>query len=206
MVVELGDTYTEAGATADGGEAVTVTGTVDTETVGSYTVTYSATDASGNTGTATRTVNVVDTTVPVVTLNGDNPLVVELGDTYTEAGATADGGEAVTVTGTVDTETVGSYTVTYSATDASGNTGTATRTVNVVDTTVPVVTLYGDNPLVVELGDTYTEAGATADGGEAVTTYWHRRRQSTVGCLHGYLLSYRCCWQHWNRNENCKRC
>ena len=39
------------------------------------------------------------------------------------------------------------------------NAGTATRTVNVVDTTAPVVTVT-DNPT--ELGGTYTDAGATA--------------------------------------------
>ena len=76
MTVELGATYDDAGATADGGETVTLTtGTVDTDTVGSYTVTYSATDAAGNTGTATRTVTVVDTTAPVVTNSGDNPVL-----------------------------------------------------------------------------------------------------------------------------------
>ena len=132
--VELGATYTDAGATADGGETVTTSGTVDTSTVGTYTITYSATDAAGNTGTATRTVNVVDTTAPVITVIGDNPATVELGATYTDAGATADGGETVTSSGTVDTSTVGTYTITYTATDAAGNTGTATRTVNVVDT------------------------------------------------------------------------
>jgi len=168
--VELGATYTDAGATADGNETVTTTGTVDTDTVGSYTLTYSATDAAGNTGTATRTVNVVDTTAPVITVTGDNPATVELGATYTDAGATADGNETVTTTGTVDTDTVGSYTLTYSATDAAGNTGTATRTVNVVDTTAPVITVTGDNPATVELGATYTDAGATADGNETVTT------------------------------------
>ena len=49
---------------------------------------------------------------------GDNPATVEMGSTYTDAGATADGGETVTATGTVDTSTVGTYTITYSATDA----------------------------------------------------------------------------------------
>ena len=78
----------------------------------------------------------VDTTAPVITLTGDNPATVELGATYTDAGATADGGETVTSTGTVDTSTVGAYTITYSATDAANNTGTTTRTVNVVDTTL----------------------------------------------------------------------
>ena len=129
--VELGATYIDAGATADDGSTVTTTGTVDTNKVGSYTLTYSATDAAGNTGTSTRTVNVVDTIAPVITVTGDNPATVILGATYVDSGATADGGETVTTTGTVDTNKVGSYTLTYSATDAAGNTGTATRTVNV---------------------------------------------------------------------------
>jgi hypothetical protein len=53
---EQGSTWTDAGATADGGEAITVTGTVDTNTAGTYTITYTATDAAGNVGTAERTV------------------------------------------------------------------------------------------------------------------------------------------------------
>jgi hypothetical protein len=43
----MGSTWTDAGATADGGETVTSSGTVDTSTVGTYTITYSATDAAG---------------------------------------------------------------------------------------------------------------------------------------------------------------
>ena len=114
--VELGSSYTDAGATSDGGETVSTSGSVDTNTVGSYDITYSATDAAGNTSTATRIVNVVDTTAPVVTLTGAATVTVELGGTYTELGATAsDASGTVTVetTGTVDTDTVGSYTVTY---------------------------------------------------------------------------------------------
>jgi|TARA_B110000495_G_C23008493_1_gene596170 hypothetical protein len=76
---------------------------------------------------------IVDTTAPVITLIGDNPATVELGSTYIEAGASADGGETVTTSGTVDTNTVGTYEITYSATDGT-NTGTATRIVDVVAT------------------------------------------------------------------------
>ena len=82
-----------------------------------------------------------DTTPPVITVLGDNPVTIELGDTYVDAGAEADGGETVTTDlGGLDTNVAGLYTITYSATDAAGNTGTATRTVNVVDTVAPVFT------------------------------------------------------------------
>ena len=140
--VELGSTYTDAGATSDGGETVSSSGSVDPNTLGTYTITYSATDAAGNTSTATRTVNVVDTTAPVVVVNGVNPIDVELGSNYTDSGAIVTDLDTFTLTSDsdVDTSVVGTYSVVYTATDASGNVGTATRTVNVVDTTAPVIT------------------------------------------------------------------
>ena len=64
------------------------------------------TDKDGNSASATRTVNVADTTDPVVTISGVSP-VTELGDTYTDAGATAtdlSGTIAVATSGTVDTD------------------------------------------------------------------------------------------------------
>ena len=89
---------------------------------------------------------IADTTSPVITVTGDNPATVEMGSPYIEVGATAsdnvDGDltSDIVITGTVNTSVVGTYTITYSVTDAAGNTGTATRTVNVVDTTAPIIT------------------------------------------------------------------
>jgi hypothetical protein len=151
--VELGSTYADAGASANdanhGTTNVFASGTVDANTVGVYVITYTATDLSGNTATLTRTVNVVDTTNPVVTVLGTNPITFELGQPTYDDGATAtDASGSVTVVGptpaewgaAVDSSTAGSYTVTYTSTDASGNIGTATRTVNIVDTVNPVFT------------------------------------------------------------------
>ncbi len=59
----------------------------------------------------------LDTTPPVITLNGNNPLSLTQNTTYVEAGATAtddvDSSVSVIISGTVDTSTVGTYTITY---------------------------------------------------------------------------------------------
>ena len=172
--IEAGSTYTDAGATAtdnynnDVTSSITASSTVDSNTIGSYTVTYTVSDASGNQATAVRTVIVEDSTPPTIALIGSNPVTVEAGSTYTDAGATAtdayDGDltSSITTTSDVDVNTVGTYTVTYTVSDSSANSATASRTVNVVDTTAPVITIIGANPVDVDLGATYSDAGATA--------------------------------------------
>src|SRR6185436_8533660 len=111
------------------------------------------TDPAGKTGTATRTVNVVDTVSPVVTLNGSATVTVECHTSFTDPGATASdacaGTLTPTVSGSVNVNTPGAYTLTYTATDPAGKIGTATRTVNVVDTTAPVVRLSGSATMIV---------------------------------------------------------
>ena len=73
---------------------------------------------------------------PLVIMNGANPIGVHVNTTFTDPGATAieTCGNPVTLTtnGTVDTTTVGTYTLTYTAISTADNaTNTATRTVNV---------------------------------------------------------------------------
>ena len=93
------------------------------------------TDAAGNAATAvTRTVVVADTIAPVITLAGLASVNHEQGTTYADDGATASdtvgGTMTVTVTGSVVTGTAGTYTLTYTVTDAAGNTATqVTRTI-----------------------------------------------------------------------------
>jgi len=108
-------------------------------------------------------------TLPVITLEGESTVTLEVGTTYTDYGATAsdnyDGditSNIVTVNN-VDTSVVGTYTVTYNVSDTNGNESEeVTRTVNVVDTTVPVITLEGESTVTLEVGTTYTDYGATA--------------------------------------------
>ncbi|MBP6911775.1 MAG: DUF5011 domain-containing protein [Candidatus Pacebacteria bacterium] len=77
-----------------------------------------------------------DSIPPIITLNGNSSITLHVGDIYTDLGATAKDDEDKTVTmvtsGTVDMTTVGTYTIRYNATDASGNRATeVTRTVTV---------------------------------------------------------------------------
>ncbi|TYA52278.1 immunoglobulin-like domain-containing protein [Formosa maritima] len=146
----VGDTYTELGATAtdniDGNltSSIVITGTVNTASAGTYTRYYNVSDAAGNAATQrVRTIVVtviVDTTAPVITLNGASTINLFVGDTYNELGATAtdniDGNltSSIVITGTVNTASAGAYTRNYNVSDAAGNAATQrTRTIIVTE-------------------------------------------------------------------------
>ena len=174
VTLAAGSTYTELGATATDAIDGTLTSSivvggssVNTQVAGVYVVTYSVSDSSSNSAQATRTVTVTDTTAPVITLNGNTPMQVLRGAVFTDPGAVVTDNadlstSAATATGSVDTATIGTYTITYTATDVAGNAADqVTRTVNVVDTTSPIITLTGSNPQRISVHGTYTELGAT---------------------------------------------
>jgi hypothetical protein len=75
-----------------------------------------------------------DTTAPVVTVNDGSSRTVILNNPISDPGAKSDDGSSVTSNWSStnpDFTTAGTYTVTYTATDGAGNTGTAVLTVNV---------------------------------------------------------------------------
>lgn len=76
---------------------------------------------------------------PTLVLKGDNPLIIRLGQAYSEPGYTAfdafdrDLTDRVTVNGEVNTDEVGEYVLYYLAEDDDGNMTEAVRTVRVVE-------------------------------------------------------------------------
>jgi len=151
--ISQGNIYVDAGAAAsdnfDGDitAKIVTTSTVNSAVPGTYTVTYNVTDLAGNKAIpVVRTVIVIDTTAPVIQLNGVSPVTVEAGSVYVDGKATVTDNVDATNTAligvnTVNTAIPGTYTVTYNASDAAGNPAiTVVRTVNVVDTTAPVIT------------------------------------------------------------------
>lgn len=176
--VECGFEYTDPGFVAadacsgDLSENVVVTGdAVDTAVLGSYAITYTVSDPADNTTESIRTVNVVDTTPPEITLPGDNPVNTPWGEPYSEpVGYTAvDACEgvltnAIVVSGEdlVDTSVIGSYEVRYEVVDSKGNRAVEIRMVNVVDPSAPTITLIGDASLTLECASPFEDPGATA--------------------------------------------
>lgn len=125
----------------DGDLTASVQVTTEQQKDGTYLLTYTVTDSSGNKATATRTVDTMDTEAPVVTLNGNRVKTILVGETYTDEGVTAvdnmDGNISSRVQsscgGAFKGETAGVYKITYTAEDSSGNQATATRTVHVLN-------------------------------------------------------------------------
>ena len=153
--------------------------------VGSYDITVTATDESGNSETTTFTIDVQDTTKPTVESVADQtqevnteitPITIESednsGQTVTNKvdglpdGVTFD--EATnTISGTPSK--VGSYDITVTTTDESGNSETTTFTINVEDTTKPTVEDITDQTQEVNTEITPIKIEARDNSGQAVT-------------------------------------
>jgi hypothetical protein len=135
--------------------------------VGTYYITYNATDGEGNHAEEKiRTVVVQDMGAPTITLSGANPLYVEVKNEYVEPGYRVEDNYdvpsyfTVTVSGNVNTGILGSYTLYYNTKDSNDNVAQeVTREVIVRDTTKPVITLSGANPVRIEVHTAYVEPG-----------------------------------------------
>ena len=125
--------------------------------IGTTTVTCSATDARGNISTGSSSVTVRDTRPPVLSLPA--PLKIECaasGSVSSSSSAILAWLASASASDLVDPSpmlthnapaacALGITTVTFSATDASGNSASASSTIEVVDTTAPTVTASLDN-------------------------------------------------------------
>ena len=144
LVHEAATAYTDAGATAVdalGGDltsAISITSAdINVTSVSQQVITYSVTDAGGNANTASRTVTVQDTTAPILTLIGDSNFTHNLNTAWVDPGYdandTLDGNltSSVSISGTLDVNSTGTYILNYSVSDTAGNQADINRTVNV---------------------------------------------------------------------------
>ena len=145
--------YLTSGTALDlvNGEVAVTTNAPTVFPLGSTTVTFSASDSTGNGGSATSTVTVADQTAPsivatAITIEATSSAGASLtAANITAATTVSDNVDGTDVTVTSDAAAslpldVGT-TVTYTATDSASNAGTASATVTVEDTTAPVITV-----------------------------------------------------------------
>ncbi|NLN91787.1 MAG: DUF5011 domain-containing protein [Candidatus Hydrogenedens sp.] len=141
-----------------------VTGTVLTHEPGIYTLEYTVSDPTGNAADPhVLTVEVRDSIRPVLDLNGPSSVEVECGDDWDDPVTAFDScagdltAEIVT-TPPVNTEATGTFTVTYTVSDPSGNEAESlTRTIIVEDTMSPEIHLGVDFPNSVTVVDGFVK-------------------------------------------------
>ncbi len=155
-------TFTSTGNdNEDGPKTPVCTASSGTFPIGTTTVSCTVTDVAGATATDSFTITVVDTTKPVVTVpaNITTTQNIPAGRVVTYSGQSAtDAVTSALITSCVpasgSTFAVGTTTVTCSATDAAGNTGTNTFT----------VTVNPSGTTTVGPGQTMTFSGGTLGG------------------------------------------
>ncbi|MBM0800012.1 YSIRK-type signal peptide-containing protein [Staphylococcus epidermidis] len=146
--------------------------------VGSYDITVTTTDESGNSETTTFTIDVEDTTKPTVEDIADQTQEVNTEIEPIKIEATDNSGQAVTnkvdglpdgVTFDESTNTisgtpseVGKYLITITTIDKDGNTATTTLTINVIDTTAP------EKPTINKVTENSTEISGRGEPGTVV--------------------------------------
>ncbi len=218
-----GEQYQEQGARGhDSREGnissrVIITGTVNTKVPGTYTLTYIVKDASGNSSTPQKRTVIVarDSAPPKITLIGGDPMHLDVGESYSEPGAMAkdvrDGNlsSRIVIRGTVNTQVIGSYKITYSVKDQSGNMAKAERMVNVkepeapIDNVRPVIRLIGGSPNTIYVGDPYEEPGvnATDDVDGDITAFINIEGEIDPSQSGTYYLKYSVADKSGNKTE-----
>ena len=142
------------------GASLRITSDVCTDAPGKYSVTYTA---SYNWWQVqdTRTVRVVDTQSPVITLVADDVPGVRPGNVYEEAGFSAyDNVDGDITHRVVRREEEGK--ITYAVVDSSGNPASATREVPGFDPIYPRITLTGGTDVQIQTGRFYEDPGFSA--------------------------------------------
>jgi hypothetical protein len=133
---------------------------------------FTATDECGNATSATQTIAIVDTTLPILTIPADYTAECSDAHPMDEASATDNCGEVTinVVETTIPGTCADDYSITraFTATDDCGNATSATQTIAIVDTTSPILTIPAD--YTAECSDEHPMLEATATDNCGVVT------------------------------------
>jgi hypothetical protein len=128
----------------------------------------------GPEGTDATDLDNLDMTPPKITVQGNNPALVEIGSAYSDLGATVtdnvnDNLGVHSQGEVIDTSVEGTFEVVYTATDSAGNVGTVTRTVIVYDPANGIPELPDNTETTEEVIDEVTAPVENIGGGGSVT-------------------------------------
>ncbi len=173
QVVEYGVPYSDPGVTAtvrgsllfqkgwSPDVQVTVEGEVDPNRLGFQKMEYSA-SYHGLTARVTRSLWVVDSQCPVITLHTDPGYTWNPGEVYREEGFTAWDNRDGDITHRV--RRVEEYgQVAYTVLDSSGNPGYARREIPEYDYVLPELTLEGEGEMTISAGTRFQDPGCSAE-------------------------------------------
>ena len=176
--------------------------------VGSYDVSYSVSDAAGNTTTFTITINQYDVVSPSYNTSTQTSINVGTNETFTPTSYIATLGfsdnydpyEDLTIS--IDDQytayktTVGVYTITYTATDTSGNEVIFELDVNVVDILEPVISgvtnITKGNNVSLKATDVLLQLTATdnVDGDVTSDIYIYQDNYRDTNKTGSYIVTY----------------
>ena len=171
-------------------------GAVNTNSVGTNTVTYTANDGGGNIATATRTVIVQDTTPPTIlwsftnlVLAADTNCTAPMPDvTGTNYILATDLSGSLTISESPTNNSIlqlGTNTVVITVADASGNATYSTNTIVVQDETPPVILLQPQS--LTNLEDTTADFNVAAAACTTVGYQWFFNTEALAGQTNSQL-------------------
>ncbi len=176
--------------------SITSGSSINPNQLGTYYIWYKAEDAWGNTDSVVRRVSVIDDVVPQLTLNGNDTIHIDVFDFINDPGSAGTDNYYSSVTITIDSSQVlknivGIYTMTYTATDGSGNMTQEIRWVIVEDNELPVLDLVGQDTVIVRVHYPYVEPGAKVTDNYCPSPIaWSVDSYPNTSVLGDYLLTY----------------
>ena len=142
---------------------------VNTSRVGVYYANYSITDSGSN---KTNTIRVIavnnSSTVPSISLVGDENITISEGSEYTDGGVSVDANNKVITIGKVNTNAVGDYVIRYIVVDSDGNLNSVVRNVKVIGASKLLDRVLADNELITALP---TLTNSSSNAGDASGLY-----------------------------------
>ena len=169
---------------------VSITSFLNTKSIGTYDIEYHVEFLFWS-YSYTDTISVVDTTPPEITLYGGSEITLLSSDKYVEPGYSAVDNCDGDVTYNVESNRIDNV-IYYTVSDSSGNVGTVTRRITIIDREPPVIELIGDE-VSIQAGTEFVEPGFVAvdDVDGNITDFVVTETDLDINRIGDYIMVYK---------------